>query len=307
MSKIIFDTSQIKDIIELYNNGISSTNIANKYKCSFPTIIRLLKINGIKIRARSFNKISLNVSYFDNIDTPEKAYWLGFLFADGCINKRKVTLALKDADPVIQFQKAIGSKHKIGIYHIFDKRTNRIYKRISIQVTSEKFANILIKKFGLGSANYKNYKFPDIPEKLYSHFLRGVFDGDGHISKDKKRAKVVIVISDKMCKFVQKLLKEKFDINPTKLQKLTDNKNYKISILSIANKSIDFLNWIYKDSIPETRLDRKYTRYIEFKKYAESKIGIYNLAKYNGLRISTNPKSIKENERRDKLKTQKLV
>ena len=30
-----------------------------------------------------------NFNYFDKIDTPDKAYWLGFIWADGYIAKRE--------------------------------------------------------------------------------------------------------------------------------------------------------------------------------------------------------------------------
>lgn len=33
---------------------------------------------------------SLNEHYFDNIDCDEKAYWLGFLFADGAISNNTI-------------------------------------------------------------------------------------------------------------------------------------------------------------------------------------------------------------------------
>ena len=36
-------------------------------------------------------KHNLNKDYFKNIDNEEKAYWLGFIAADGCIYKMSKT------------------------------------------------------------------------------------------------------------------------------------------------------------------------------------------------------------------------
>lgn len=42
-----------QEIIDLYNSGISSTNIGKKYNCSPGTILTLLKKNSVKIRSLS--------------------------------------------------------------------------------------------------------------------------------------------------------------------------------------------------------------------------------------------------------------
>lgn len=40
------------------------------------------------------------LTYFENIDTEEKAYWLGFLYADGYVNANedKIELCLAEKD-----------------------------------------------------------------------------------------------------------------------------------------------------------------------------------------------------------------
>lgn len=57
--------------------------------------------------------------FFKTIDTEEKAYWLGFLYADGSVSKdlKAVTLELniKDIDHIRKFKRAINSTHKITI------------------------------------------------------------------------------------------------------------------------------------------------------------------------------------------------
>ena len=47
---------------------------------------------------RLYHKYSYNTSIFKQIDTEEKAYWLGFLYADGYVSDKGVELALKESD-----------------------------------------------------------------------------------------------------------------------------------------------------------------------------------------------------------------
>lgn len=84
MNKIHFTQDQINDIIKLYTqNWMKADDIGCKYNVSGCLIIRILKDNSITIRRRGGRKYRVNVNFFENIDTEEKAYWLGFLYADG--------------------------------------------------------------------------------------------------------------------------------------------------------------------------------------------------------------------------------
>ena len=74
-------------IIERYNNGESSLQIAKDYNVTASSICGLLRRNGCVLRSNKINsrKYSFNENYFKNIDTAEKAYWLGFIAADGYV------------------------------------------------------------------------------------------------------------------------------------------------------------------------------------------------------------------------------
>ena len=73
------------------------------------------------------SKLSLNIDYFKEINSFEKAYWLGFICADGCIHKNggKLTITVKDREICEKFKTSINSEHKISDRQIFDKRTNK--------------------------------------------------------------------------------------------------------------------------------------------------------------------------------------
>lgn len=74
---------EIKDVIDLYKSNKSIKEIAKLFNSSQETISKVLKENNIEVYRR--NKINFDEHIFDVIDTEEKAYWLGFIFADGYI------------------------------------------------------------------------------------------------------------------------------------------------------------------------------------------------------------------------------
>ena len=115
--------------------------------------------------------------FFRLIDTDEKAYWLGFLMADGCNTNRVVMLGLatKDADHVRRFAAAVKSTAPIK------SRTNNFgntYTAInvcSVQMCAD------LSLHGVVKAKSKIAAFPKLPLKWQAAFVRGVFDGDGCI------------------------------------------------------------------------------------------------------------------------------
>lgn len=128
-------------------------------------------------------------SYFERIDAERKAYWLGFLYADGCItekskNNKTITLQLHPDDKYIleELLKDLNSDRPIYV-------NKRGY--VSISISNNKMANDLIK---LGCVPRKSLvlKFPSekiMPCELIKHFIRGYMDGDGCISTYKKARK----------------------------------------------------------------------------------------------------------------------
>ena len=90
MKKIEFSQEQIIDILNKYQDNWSQQKIADFYKVSRTVIKRILTIQneGICIRNKT-SKYKYQQDIFENIDTAEKAYWLGFLAADGCNYQRE--------------------------------------------------------------------------------------------------------------------------------------------------------------------------------------------------------------------------
>ena len=90
MKRIEFSQEQIEDILNKYKNNWSQQKIADFYQVSRPVIKRILKVQNEKIIIRDkTSKYQYQQDIFEIIDTTEKAYWLGFLAADGCNYQRE--------------------------------------------------------------------------------------------------------------------------------------------------------------------------------------------------------------------------
>lgn len=129
------------------------------------------------------NHPGLNENYFEQIDTKEKAYWLGFLYADGCVKpKRQIMLCLsiKDKEQVEKFCNAVSAnKDQIKIRKHAIKSIGKTYYSANIFICSDKMFNDL-SLHGCGPNKTMRLALPSLnSEELYKAFLLGYYDGDG--------------------------------------------------------------------------------------------------------------------------------
>ena len=164
-------------IIELYNQGLSLQKVANfvGYK-SANSVKNILIKYGIQRRGTAGFKEPFKENFFENIDSEEKAYFLGFLMADGNVYVRKqsqpcirLEISVKDLEILERFKMAIESQNSI----CFDKRNC-----CSLKVHSCKMFNDL-GKLGVIPNKTKHEIIPNINQDMMRHFIRGFFDGDG--------------------------------------------------------------------------------------------------------------------------------
>lgn len=154
-------------------------------------MLRILKKNNIPRRSLSAShKLPVDSDFFHTIDTEDKAYWLGFMYADGYITKRGkrmtmgVSLQDSDSDHLESFKKSLHSEHKIGHY----VNTSGCSKNIgspycSLTIVDSQLVSDL-ERHGVFYNKSKILQFPTsdvVPNKLLHHFIRGYFDGDGSV------------------------------------------------------------------------------------------------------------------------------
>lgn len=177
-----------QQIMSLYAEGLSVESVAKRCNVCSRTVINVLTYYNQPIRVQhqighskgtSKNiKHQYNRGYFKNIDTEEKAYWLGFFYADGYVNKSFVMLHIsaKDRDHILKFQ------HSLNAETVPIKMRNE-YSSVQFAVCSIEMSKDLTDK-GCFQGKSLTLKFPtetQVPSHLISHFMRGYFDGDGCI------------------------------------------------------------------------------------------------------------------------------
>lgn len=238
------------------------------------------------------SKYNYNKDYFSIIDTEEKAYWLGFLYADGCITRYykneelrsmslELTLCEKDKGHLEKFAKSLNSN--VPIQEKITKIKDKQYKSYRLVINCTKLCYDLI---SLGCTPQKTHtiKLPThdiIPKNLMRDFLRGFFDGDGSISITKMNNKPHIVttfsgIFDMLTNISDYLISEKVLRVAPKIHKdKRHEKTYNMYFYgSDSNK--DFLDYLYKDS--NIYLNRKYNSYNDFYQNYDEKLekrGVY--------------------------------
>lgn len=162
-------------IISEYLMGESVLALAHKYCTNTHKIQHILDNNNInKIsQAKRFNP-NLKEDYFLNIDSDEKAYWLGWILTDGGIsnNHLEITLQIKDIHILEMLSNDLGvTSHGLRIYNE--------YVRFSIGsvIMCKQLA-----QYGVIPNKTKTLKFPDIDSKYTTALIRGMFEGDGGLT-----------------------------------------------------------------------------------------------------------------------------
>jgi len=211
----------------------------------------------------------INFKFFDQINTEEKAYCLGFLYADGCVS-------VKNSDYCLSLK-----LHKQDL-SILEKIKNLLSTSVPIKVAREKYCYFRINRkeicqqlIHLGCVPKKSlilqFPTPDqVPQDLIHHFIRGYSDGDGCITSHqlktgRKDFAWTIVSTNNFCQSLSQILKEKLSINCHIRTTDLSKKNTITETLSVGGslQLAKVLDWMYQDST--IHMERKYQKYLAFK------------------------------------------
>lgn len=242
---------------ELYLKGMTLNQIKYELQLDPGKLSRYLKSNGVKIE-RLPHKKKINKNIFEIINTEEKAYWVGFLYADGYVgltdNRVELTLQLSDVNHIKKFKTFLNSDCKIS--------TNSYRSRLSIK--DEKIKKDLI---NLGCTPQKSLtlKFPTndkIPKELIRHFIRGYFDGDGSLCVTEKTKSIDILGTYDF--LYQLCLESNIATSKIYVSKSKSNKVFRI-VLGSRLDLYNFSKYIYDDC--NIYLDRKYEKFKKLMEY----------------------------------------
>ena len=175
-SGIRLNNDQIEEIKTKYQSGIPLIILQKEYKISYDRIKNILKDCESVTSAKRLNP-GLIENYFKDIDSAEKAYWLGWIISDGSItfqpdkSKFQLELTIKQEDEhILQLlEQDLGVQNKI-----YDSQNK--YKRFSLG--SKQLVTDLV-NLGITQNKTFNVKVPSFNAKYNAAFLRGLFDGDG--------------------------------------------------------------------------------------------------------------------------------
>lgn len=195
-------SEEIQEIISLYQEGVSSSKLQKQFRLQYHDIKEILLAQGIQVRTHRESRIKYkrNENYFSQIDTPEKAYWLGFIYADGFITKRTngnpvFGLTLGEKEPLENLNKCLESNKPIGEYKKVNSYSDKSIE-YKLAFNSSKMVEDL-ERWGVVENKTFKLQFPTfLSESLIPHFVRGYFDGDGsvflHIQKVNNKEYVML-------------------------------------------------------------------------------------------------------------------
>lgn len=228
---------------------------------------------------KGVRKHFFNENYFENIDTEEKAYWLGFIAADGSIVKSSkynsyrlyINLSHIDKNHLEKFKTAIGANDiELEEYMSTDGFCNP-----NGTITSRIVLNSLklcadLAKYHIHQRKSYDIEMPNINDDLIPHYLRGFFDGDGsyYYQYDVKNNRYrysfeVVGVSEVLFKQIQEYL---LSVN------IKTNIYYRKGAKSIRLMSgsrqeiLKLIDLLYSNS--NIYLDRKYQKINEIKNIA---------------------------------------
>lgn len=248
------------ELFKMFETGEYSGNqLTNYFPISQVAINALLRRNGYEAKSASElkRKYPIQENFFDKIDTEEKAYILGLLYADGYndTNRNTVSLGLKDSDREVldkitaltqptkplQFVNIYKSRERIG----FENSKNQYRLVIQSKHISQRLVEL-----GCGKAKTHNLIFPteeQVPSHLIRHFVRGYFDGDGSVSGNKQKQFGFVGTIDFLLPLQQILMKE-LNFSETKLNQRHKDREDSIRALRYCgiNQCIAFRDWLYE-------------------------------------------------------------
>jgi hypothetical protein len=223
-------------VVESYLRLKSITKVRKEIEFCQETIAKILAVHGIN----QFNHYDekrnrkINQNYFEKIDTEEKAYWLGFIAADGYVSHENsrltITLSSIDKDHLIKFQKALETDNPIRDFIKKSPASGKPCPQSIIGISSRKMITDL-ERLGIIQKKSLVLKPPLLSDEMILPFIRGYFDGDGGYSRHRVKRRsyslqtaATFTGTKEVCEFISDFLK-KYELNPIFTKRFKDETN----------------------------------------------------------------------------------
>lgn len=256
---LIQTSSKNIECILRYLNGERNGDLVKEYGISQANFNALLRYRKIPPR---YTHYFFDYRYFESIDSEDKAYFLGFVYADGNIfrNSLKISVRDYDIDVLEKILKYTKSNHEI--------KYSQSNKMVTLIHTHAEMPSILSKHGIIPNKTHKLQSIPKtIPLDLMNHFMRGYIDGDGSFGRylhndGYHRYSLSLVGTESFLTDFSKKVNELTGISfLDNLRTRHPERNNNIRALKMSGKDniLSFLDWIYKDAT--VYMDRKYKNY----------------------------------------------
>ncbi len=223
-----------KEIIDLIRQNKTVGEIANYYEVSRNTLY-------YHFRKWKFDpqQCKFDHGFFEDINSELKAYWLGFIMADGCVvdscNKVVIKLSQKDADHLSRWHKDIDSCLNLCFFG----------NAVASSHYSDKMCSDLI-KHGCTPRKSLTLQFPTLSSDLHHHFVRGYFDGDGcagwHTNKRRNpHLRLTFLGTSQFLLTLRRILSVRGNVRPSVSKAFTLSSNGNIQSKRIRD-------WMYQEA-----------------------------------------------------------
>lgn len=259
-----------KRAISKYISGMTLNEISYDLLITEHCVSKTLNKRGIKKRSCSENnrKYNRNSHYFDKIDSQNKAYILGLIFADGNNQPEHSAITIhlqeEDKDLLDRVRQEIEYEGPLRFNPLHSKNPN--HKNQYILTINDAYMSRKLESLGVVKAKSLILKFPDyLRIKYIRHFIRGYFDGDGCISfcESTQKTSVLICGTYEMCSKISDIIHSLNGKCSITHPKQCEENNTYVLCISGYNSVNNFMEWIYEDA--DIKMDRKYQKYLQIK------------------------------------------
>ncbi len=248
---------------------MSMGDIAKLHNCSRVYVMKLLRKHDLPIRTRSaargeakrrgknvgFNAI--NEDFFKS-QSPEMAYVLGFIYADGNLGNQLDNFSISQREPEILYKikDLMSSEHKV-----VRKTSQELY---TLTIGNKTMINDLI-SLGLTPNKSLDVKFPVLDPGLYGHFIRGYFDGDGCIYSFNKFWRITFISGSRhIIDSLEEYLNKYAGVTKRTIYAFSNGRAYQL-IYARRLDLVKIFNFLYDDLSlrSELFLHRKYEMFLK--------------------------------------------
>lgn len=261
------------DYLKKHAHDMTATDIAKELNRTQSSVSHYARRHNISLKnsAEKRSQIHRQHIFKENFfaeNTPEVNYWAGALLADGCVNERsknshtiELYISQKDLSWLKKFKESLGASHPI---------INKAHDHVGLTFFSNKMFEDL-RRFGVVLRKTYNPALPKVNDNMMSHFLRGLLDGDGCISKNKQTGVVEINLTNNecICNWVKNKVNKILNISGHLYSDSRSDITWSWRIHCKKDLEI-FGKWLYQKA--EVFMERKYQRYIDYGVVSRSEV-----------------------------------